>query len=146
MWFGFKSHFAVSSQSEFLLVNLFKSAYISDMTMAIPILRRLSDMGLFGNRVIFDKGYDAKAIYNEARTLGFEPFIPLKRIAQNDGEVGNYYRPTCLLEHSYLFDSLDKRYGALKYIRPEAHCRDCPLKNEGLCQKVIKVKQQTDFR
>ncbi|MCT1902554.1 transposase [Oceanobacillus sojae] len=53
--------------------------------------------------------------------------------------------PTCLREHSYKYDSFDPKYETLKYTRPK-ECSDCPLANEGICQKVYKIKITTDLR
>lgn len=85
-----------------------------------------------------DKGYDAKDIYTEAHNSGQEPITALKRQAKHNGEVDDHYAPTCFRVHSYEYDSYDKRYGALKYVRPEAHCRECPLKNVGCVKKSIR--------
>ena len=56
-----------------------------------------------------------------------------------------HFAPTCVREHSYRYDSFDTKYETLKYTRPK-ECRDCPLANDGLCQKVYKVKITTDLR
>lgn len=52
---------------------------------------------------------------------------------------------TCFREHSYRYDSYDAKYETLKYTQPK-ECVDCPLANEGICQKVYKVKITTDLR
>lgn len=59
-----------------------------------------------------------------------------------------HFAPTCLREHSYRYDSFDKKYETLKYTRPKEcrDCRECPLAKESLCQKVYKVKITTDLR
>lgn len=56
-----------------------------------------------------------------------------------------HFAPTCFREHSYRYDSYDAKYETLKYTRPK-ECVDCPLANEGICQKVYKVKITTDLR
>lgn len=56
-----------------------------------------------------------------------------------------HFAPTCVREHSYRYDSFDHKYETLKYTRPK-ECKDCPLANDGLCQKVYKVKITTDLR
>ena len=56
-----------------------------------------------------------------------------------------HFAPTCVREHSYRYDSFDTKYETLKYTRPK-ECKDCPLANDGLCQKVYKVKITTDLR
>ena len=56
-----------------------------------------------------------------------------------------HFAPTCVREHSYRYDSFDKKHETLKYTKPK-ECKDCPLANDGLCQKVYKVKITTDLR
>ncbi|MGM0110168.1 transposase [Enterococcus sp. DIV0187] len=145
-WFGYKGHFAVSSQSQYLLSALTTSAFVADLSVAIPLFRKIAHLGITHVPVLLDKGYDVAAHYHEAKKLRLEPIIPLKKIPKNDGEVDEHFTPTCLLEHAYQYDSFDKRYGALKFTRPQKHCRACPLQHEGLCQKIIKVKQMSDPR
>jgi len=148
-WFGYKGTLAVSTKSQYILNMHIASAFASDVSLAIPTIRKAAEALKPEKEAPYfslDKGYDAKEIYQECHDLDLEPIIPLKKIAKNDGEVDDHYAPTCLLEYSYKYDSYDKRYGALKYARPESYCRDCPLQDEGLCQKVIKVKQMNDPR
>ncbi|MHC5227821.1 transposase [Enterococcus sp. LJL99] len=145
-WFSYKGHYAVTTKTHYLVSAVTTSAFVSDMSIAIPLLRNLSELNIQQTFVLMDKGYDAKAIYEEAHACTFEPIIDLKKAKKNNGEVDRYFTPTCLLEHSYSYDSFDFRYGALKFVRPEQHCRGCPLKNEGLCQKVMKIKQTTNVR
>lgn len=148
-WFGHKATLAVSSNSQYILHMHIASAFAADVSLAIPTIRKVDALTKAArpvNDYLFDKGYDANAIYEELHHLGHEPIIALKKVPDNNGEVDAHFTPTCLLEHSYRYDSFDKRYGALKFLRPEAHCRECPLQHEGLCQKVIKVKQMNDPR
>lgn len=145
-WFGYKAHLAVTSESQYILSAILTSANISDVSVGIPLMRELSILGIKNTLVIFDKGYDAKGIYQEAHALHFEPIIPLKRIAKNDGEWTKEYAPTCFLEYGYNYDSFDTRYNALKFTRPLDKCQSCALFRENLCQKVIKIKQHNDPR
>jgi transposase len=145
-WFGYKVHLAVSTRSQFILSSVHTSAFVSDIQVAIPLFRQLEKLGVLGVPISLDKGYDALAIYEEAHNLGFEPIIPLKRVAKSDGEHDEHYAPTCLIEESYHYDSFDDRYGALKFKRPEKRCHECPLNNEGMCQKIIKIKQANNPR
>lgn len=48
-------------------------------------------------------------------------------------------------EHSYRYDSFDKKYKTLKFVRPK-ECKDCPLTKDSLCQKIYKVRIETDIR
>lgn len=145
-WFGYKAHVAVSSETQYILSAIQTSAHLSDSSVAIPLMRTLQKLGVRNIPVLFDKGYDAKAIYQEALALNFKPIIPLKKVGKNDGQWTDDYAPTCLREHGYKYDSFDQRYGALKFKQPKEHCQTCPLFHEDLCQKVIKIKQQTDPR
>jgi transposase len=56
-----------------------------------------------------------------------------------------HFAPTCVREHSYCYDSYDKKYKTLKYSRPK-ECKDCPLASDSLCQKIYKVKIENDLR
>ena len=145
-WHGYKAHLAVTTNSQYLLSSILTSAHVADLSVAVPLMRTLKSFGMRNNHVLFDKGYDVKALYEESHALGFKPIIPLKRVAKSDGEWTTDYAPTCLMEEGYVYDSFDKRYGALKFTLPEKRCRSCPLQDEGLCQKVIKIKQQADPR
>lgn len=145
-WFGYKGHFAVSNTSQYLLAVETTSASIADVSLAIPLIRKLTQFKLPRCHLLMDKGYDASAVYDEAHRLNFEPIIDIRKLPTNHGEVDQFSTPTCLIEESYKYDSFDKRYDALKFTRPETRCRDCPLQHEGLCQKVIKIKQCNDFR
>ncbi|WP_258082374.1 transposase [Enterococcus mundtii] len=145
-WHGYKAHLAVTAGSQYILSAVLTSAHIADISMAIPLMREIKKLGVQDVHVLFDKGYDALNVYEKAHSLGLEPIIPLKRDTKSDGERNADYAPTCLIEEAYKYDNLDHRYGALKYIRPEARCAQCPLQHEGMCQKVIKIKQKTNPR
>jgi transposase len=56
-----------------------------------------------------------------------------------------HFAPTCVREYSYRYDSYDEKYKTLKYVQPK-ECKDCPLKGDTLCQKVYKIKLETDLR
>lgn len=67
---------------------------------------------------------------------------------QNEPEplgFAKHFAPTCVREHSYRYDSYDVKYETLKYTHPK-ECSDCPLAQEGLCQKVFKMKITKDLR
>lgn len=56
-----------------------------------------------------------------------------------------YFRPTCVREHSYSYDSFGEKYQALKFTRPRESAT-CQLHDDSLCQKVFKIKCETDIR
>jgi transposase len=93
-----------------------------------------------------DAGYDFEAIYTQIHRMGHQAVIAYNK--RNEPELvgfDKHFAPTCVREHSYRYDSFDQKYETLKYTRP-SECKDCPLANEGLCQKVYKVKITTDLR
>ena len=145
-WHGYKAHLAVSTKSQYVLSARLTSAHVADVSVAIPLMRDMKRLSPTNRHVLLDKGYDARAIYEEAHALSLEPIIPLKRNAKNDGEWTEDFAPTCFIAEGYTYDSFDSRYGALKFRKPKERCKICPLKKDGLCQKVIKIKQLTDPR
>lgn len=57
-----------------------------------------------------------------------------------------HFAPTCVREHAYRYDSFDAtKYETLKYTQPK-ECKNCLLLNEGVCQKVWKIKITKDLR
>jgi transposase len=62
-----------------------------------------------------------------------------------DAGYDQHFAPTCVREHSYRYVSYDKKYKTLKYTRPK-ECKDGPLASDSLCQKVYKVKIESDLR
>ena len=93
-----------------------------------------------------DAGYDYEAIYTQVYHMNQQSVIAYNK--RNESEpVGfdKHFAPTCFREHSYRYDSYDAKYETLKYTSPK-ECKDCPLANEGICQKVFKMKITTDLR
>lgn len=85
-----------------------------------------------------DAGYDYEPIYEQVHRMGQQSVIAYNR--RNEGEpigFGNFFAPTCFREHSYRYDSFDAKYETLKYTNPKERS-ECPLVNEGICQKFIK--------
>ena len=66
---------------------------------------------------------------NESEPLGFD----------------KHCAPTWVREHAYRYDSYDAQYETLKYTHPK-ECSDCPLTQEGLCQKIFKMKITKNLR
>ena len=67
---------------------------------------------------------------------------------QNEGEYlgfDEHFRLTCVREHSYCYDSFDEKYRTLTFTRPK-ECVTCSLRDDSLCQKVFKIKCDTDIR
>lgn len=93
-----------------------------------------------------DAGYDAPAIYKQVHQMGAHSIIAYNKRNEPEPEgFDKHFAPTCVREHSYRYDSYDTKYETLKYTRPK-ECKDCPLKNDSLCQKIYKVKIATDLR
>lgn len=147
-WYGYKAHLAVGTKSQYILQSLFSSGNLNDGKAAIPLLK-----GIHENVPIptlryetMDAGYDYEPIYMQVHRMGHQAVIAYNK--RNEPEfIGfdKHFAPTCVREHSYRYDSFDPKYEMLKYTRPN-ECKDCPLANDDLCQKVYKVKITTDLR
>lgn len=146
-WFGYKAHLAVSTKSQYILAGLMTSGSLNDSKAAIPLLKKIKqNLPAQFNAGLFDAGYDYKAIYQQLQTQNLQAVIPYNW--RNEGEVigfDEHFAPTCVLEHSYRYDSFDSYYKTLKYTRPK-ECANCPLQHDSLCQKTFKIRQSTDIR
>jgi len=147
-WFGFKAHLAVGSKSQYILQSLMSSASLNDGKAAIPLLKgiqeQLSSLNIrYGT---LDAGYDYEAIYKQLHQMKAKAIIAYNK--RNEGEsfgFDEHFAPTCVREHSYRYDSFEEKYQTLKYTQP-FECKTCPLANDSLCQKVYKIKMETDIR
>jgi|SRR5690625_2854468 len=146
-WYGYKGHLAVGTSSQYILQSLFSSGNLNDGKAAIPLLKGIDALSLSSIRYqTMDAGYDYDPIYKQVHRMGQQSVIAYNK--KNESEpVGfdKYFAPTCFREHSYRYDSFDAKYETLKYTNPK-ECSECPLANEGICQKVYKVKITTDLR
>ena len=146
-WYGFKGHLAVSTKSQYIVVRLMSSGSLSDSKAAIPLLKKVATIApkRFAT-AIFDSGYDYEPIYKQALAQTMRVVIPYN--VRNEGETigfDEHFRPTCVREHSYCYDSFDEKYNTLKFTRPK-ECASCPLRDDSLCQKVFKIKCESDIR
>jgi transposase len=121
---------------------------MNDGKAAIPLLKGVQErlIGLPISYATMDAGYDYPAIYKQIYQLGWQSIIAYNK--KNESEpIGfdKHFAPTCVREHSYRYDSFDVKSQALKYTSPK-ECKDCPLANDSLCQKVYKIKITTDLR
>lgn len=93
-----------------------------------------------------DAGYDFEPVYQQIHRMGHQSNIAYNK--RNESEMIGYdkhFAPTCFREHSYRYDSFDPIYETLKYTSP-LECRDCPLLDQVVCQKVYKIRITTDLR
>ncbi|PWA12480.1 IS1182 family transposase [Pueribacillus theae] len=147
-WYGYKAHLAVGTSSQYIFQSLFSSGNLNDGKGAIPLLKGIHErLPLSSLRYeTMDAGYDFEPIYTQIHQMGHQAVIAYNK--RNEPEpIGfdKHFAPTCFREHSYRYDSFDPKYETLKYTQPK-ECKDCPLANEGICQKVYKVKITTDLR
>jgi len=147
-WFGYKRHLAVGTSSQYILLALFSSGSLNDDKAAIPLLKGMDDrlQMPFLRYQTMDAGYDYEPIYEQVHRIGQQSVIAYNK--RNEREPIGFdknFAPTCFREHSYRYDSFDNKYETLKYTRPK-ECNECPLANEGICQKVYKVKITQDLR
>jgi transposase len=145
-WYGFKAHLAVGTKSQYILQSLMSSGNLNDGKAAIPLLKGIEKLPLTINHGIMDAGYDYTPIYQQLFRMDAHSIIAYNK--RNEGEMEGYdqhFAPTCVREHSYRYDSYDKRYKTLRYTRPK-ECKDCPLASDSLCQSIYKVKMESDLR
>lgn len=146
-WFGYKGHLAVSTKSQYIVASFMTSGNLSDSKAAIPLLKKIQELS--HNQFttgIFDAGYDYEAIYEQLYRYKMRAVIPYNK--RNEGEFLGFdelFHPTCVLERSYRYDSYDEKYNTLKFTRPK-ECGSCPLNHDSLCQKVYKIKCDSDLR
>lgn len=147
-WYGYKAHLAVGTKSQYILQSLISSGNLNDGKAAIPLLKGIQErVPLSTIRYnTLDAGYDYEAIYTQIHRMGLQSVIAYNKRNEPEPEgFDKHFAPTCFREHSYRYDSFDPKYETLKYTRPK-ECKDCPLADEGLCQKIYKVKITTDLR
>jgi transposase len=147
-WYGYKLHLAVETKSQYLLAHLLSSGNMNDAKAAIPLLKGVAERFPFLNitKVMADAGYDYNPIYEQIYRMKADGIIAYnKRNEAPPIGVDKYFAPTCVREHSYRYDSYDAKYETLKYTRPK-ECKGCPLADDTLCQKVIKIKKTIDLR
>ncbi|HWL23338.1 MAG TPA: transposase [Ureibacillus sp.] len=146
-WYGFKGHLAVSTKSQYIVSRLMTSGNLSDSKIAIPLLKKAESLlPRHFTTAILDAGYDYEPIYRQLHTYRMRAVIPYN--VRNEGDYIGFdahFRPTCVREHSYCYDSFDEKYRSLKFTRPK-ECATCPLRKDSLCQKVFKIKCETDIR
>ncbi|MCM3735211.1 transposase [Bacillus cytotoxicus] len=147
-WFGFKAHLAVGAKSQYILQSIMSSASLNDGKAAIPLLKGIQERfsSLTIRYGVMDAGYDDEAIYTQLHRMKAKAIISYNK--RNEGELlgfDEHFAPTCVREHSYRYDSFDEKYETLKYTRPK-ECQTCPLAHDSLCQKVYKIKMESDIR
>lgn len=147
-WYGYKAHLTVGTTSQYILQSLFSSGSLNDGKAAISLLKGIQErLPLSTLRYhTMDAGYDYEAIYTQVHRMGHQAVIAYNK--RNEPEPIGFdknFAPTCVREHSYRYDSFDKKYETLKYTSPR-ECQECPLANDDLCQKVYKVKITSDLR
>jgi transposase len=145
-YYGFKANLLVDTDCQYILSGLWSSANPNDQRMAVILLKGLllKFPLLHVKHVLGDKGYDCAAIYQLIRSLGAYPTIPMIHHKDPPKGMNSDYNPVCSQGHAYRYDSFDAKYETLKYTQP-SQCKDCPLLGSG-CQKVFKIRIQTDLR
>ena len=88
------------------------SGNLSDSKAAIPLLKKVGEVvpNQF-TTAIFDAGYDYEAIYRQIANQDMKAVIPY--VKRNESELlgfDEHFRPTCVREHSYCYDSFDEKY------------------------------------
>lgn len=123
------------------------SGNLSDSKAVIPLLKKAAEVvPNHFTTAIFDRGYDYEPIYRQVLNQKMRAVIPynVRREGENVG-FDQHFRPTCIRKHSYCYDSYHEKYRTLKFTWPK-ECETCPLRQDMLCQKVFKIKCETDIR
>lgn len=120
--------------------SLFSSGNLNDGKAAILLLKgvqeRFPQLNLRFQTM--DAGYDYEPIDEQVHRMGQQSVIAYNK--RNEGKLLGYdkhFAPACFREHSNRYDSFDAKHEMLKYTHPK-ESSDCPLANEGICQKVYK--------
>ncbi|WHY86794.1 transposase [Neobacillus novalis] len=145
-WYGYKAHLAVGTKSQYILQSIMSSGNLNDGKAAIPLLKGIEKLPLSIKYGTMDAGYDYTPIYQQLLRMDAHSIIAYNK--RREGEMEGYdkhFAPTCVREHSYRYDSYDKKYKTIKYCRPK-ECKNCPLASDSLCQKIYKVKIESDLR
>ncbi|PLR88958.1 transposase [Bacillus sp. T33-2] len=145
-WYGYKAHLAVGTKSQYIIQSIMSSGSLNDGKAAIPLLKGIQELPLSIQYGCMDAGFDFVPIYQQLFRMDAHCIIAYNK--RGEGEMAGYdqhFAPTCVREHSYRYDSYDKKYKSLKYVRPK-ECEGCPLAQDSLCQKVYKVRIETDLR
>src|SRR5699024_3879697 len=143
-----KGHLAFSSSSQYLVQSLVSSGNLNDGKAAVSLLKGM-DQRLLLSTVRYqgmDSVYDYRPIYQQVYHMNQQSMIDYKKRNESEPLVfDKQFATTCFREHSYRYDSYDAKYETLKYTHPKEFS-DCPLAQEGLCQKVFKMKITKDLR
>jgi hypothetical protein len=121
---------------------------VNDGKMAIPLLKAPSERHPYvkPTYVLADAGYDYNPIYQQVQSMGSRALIDYNpRNEQLPADKDKYFRPKCQNGHTYRYDSYDPQHDTLKYTVPK-ECKECPLNENNLCQKVFKIKASIDPR
>lgn len=87
--------------------------------MVPALLDAVRSIGLTPIHCMLDKGYDAKAVYDERESLGIRPIVPLRLTGKVP--AGEHRPPTC--DHgTWSFAGSDTKRGAAKYRCPSGEC------------------------
>ena len=121
---------------------------MNDGKAAIPLLKGIHERVQLPTLryETMDAGYDYEPIYEQIHRMGHQSIIAYNKRNEPEPEgFDKHLAPTFFQEHSYRYDNFDPTYETLKYTHPK-ECKDCPLANEGICQKIYKVNITTDLR
>ena len=147
-WFGYKAHLGVGTTSQYIFQSLLSSGNLNDGKAAIPLLKGVKEKLPF-LKILYatmDAGYDVEPIYKQVLRNGAHAIIAYNKRRESEVEgFDENFAPTCVREHSYRYDSYDNKYQTIKYVSPK-ECKNCPLQNDSLCQKVFKMKITKDLR
>lgn len=109
-WLSYKARLAVGTKSQYILQSIMSSGNLNDGKAAIPLLKRIEKLPLSINYGTLDASYDYTALYQQLFRMKAHSIIAYNR--RREGEIegfNQYFAPTCVREHSYRYDSYDKK-------------------------------------
>ena len=133
-YYGYKEHVAVDCSSGLPIASITTPADMHDSKAAISLLTKANAaIPLYGGRLLADKGYDVKDIYNTVHdTFAMSPYIPLNK--RNTKK--NVFSNGRLLCQAGLMMNKDGTSHNNGCIRQRFYCplrfskeQDCPCKN-----------------
>jgi transposase len=147
-WYGYKLHFLVGTQNQYIFGSMLSSANLNDGKAAIPLLKQFQQRfpDFKSTDVTIDAGYNHEPIYRQLHRMGIAGIIAYNR-RREPTPIGcdEHFSPVCIKQHSYRYDSYDAKYETIKYTSPK-ECEACPFAAQCECQKVYKIKNTDDLR
>lgn len=119
-YYGYKVHAAVCTETGLPLAWEVRTAKDAEVPVVPQLLDAIVSRGFISEHAMFDRGYDATAVYEACEQRGIRPIVPLRKTSAVI--AGKDQPPTC--EHgTWTFAGADNRRGASKWRCPTGECK-----------------------